>query len=274
MPSIKAHYLGVVLCGVTALAMAPSAQAHDDATGGATADAPTVSDVRCGEDASDDCTVGDKLTVRGEGLGAVEHVVFMGKAGRRDNRRATPTKQNAHRLVLRVPASAVSGPLKVPGGTGSARSAAISVESFESTPSSATGFVFPIRGKYEIGESANQRFGGARGHQGQDIFAKCGKPIVAVLGGTVQKATYHGNAGNYVVVDGIDGRSYAYMHMLSSAAVEVGDDVAAGQPLGEVGETGRASGCHLHFELWTAPGWYNGGEPIDPYDELRAWEAE
>jgi murein DD-endopeptidase MepM/ murein hydrolase activator NlpD len=41
-----------------------------------------------------------------------------------------------------------------------------------------------------------------------------------------------------------------------------------------VGDTGRASGCHLHFEEWTAPGWYAGGKPFDPLPDLRAWDAQ
>jgi murein DD-endopeptidase MepM/ murein hydrolase activator NlpD len=54
--------------------------------------------------------------------------------------------------------------------------------------------------------------------------------------------------------------------------VKTSDRVYTGQPLGEVGESGNAHGCHLHFELWSAPGWYNGGRALDPLPELRRWD--
>ena len=47
--------------------------------------------------------------------------------------------------------------------------------------------------------------------------------------------------------------------------------MVTGQPLGFVGDTGSASACHLHFEIWTEPGWYNGGSPVDPLPILRTW---
>ena len=49
--------------------------------------------------------------------------------------------------------------------------------------------------------------------------------------------------------------------------------VRTGQPIGIVGETGDAIGCHLHFEIWAAPGWYEGGSPIDPLPYLERWDA-
>ncbi len=121
----------------------------------------------------------------------------------------------------------------------------------------------PIRGRHAAPRSEMQRFGGGRGHQGTDHFAGCGTPLAALTKGVVHIAGTQGAAGNYVVVDMADGQSYAYMHMRDQALVSKGDHVFAGQRLGYVGQTGRASGCHLHIELWSAPGYYQGGSPID-----------
>ncbi len=63
------------------------------------------------------------------------------------------------------------------------------------------------------------------------------------------------------------------MHLQHPAVVDRGDRVVTGQRLGNVGDTGAATGCHLHFELWTAPGWYAGGRPVDPLAHLRRWDA-
>ena len=61
------------------------------------------------------------------------------------------------------------------------------------------------------------------------------------------------------------------MHLRDVALVKTDDRVVTGQPLGFVGDTGSASACHLHFEIWTEPGWYNGGSPVDPLPILRTW---
>ncbi len=132
---------------------------------------------------------------------------------------------------------------------------------------------FPVRGRHNYGEYAAS-FGGGRGHKGQDVFAACGTPLVAARGGRVKFRQYHGAAGNYVVIDGEQtGEDYAYMHLRDPALVREGERVRTGQLIGYVGQTGRASGCHLHFELWTAPGWYDGGAPFDPLPRLREWDA-
>jgi murein DD-endopeptidase MepM/ murein hydrolase activator NlpD len=131
---------------------------------------------------------------------------------------------------------------------------------------------FPVRGPHYFGEFA-ARFGGGRGHQGQDVFAACGTPLVAARGGIVKFKQYHSRAGHYIVVDGEQTAvDYAYMHMRSAALVNEGERVHTGQLIGYVGQTGRASGCHLHFEMWTGPGWYDGGQPFDPLPSLLDWD--
>jgi murein DD-endopeptidase MepM/ murein hydrolase activator NlpD len=90
----------------------------------------------------------------------------------------------------------------------------------------------------------------------------------------VKFKAWHERAGNYVVIDADKtGRDMVYMHLRDPALAEKGQHVATGQPLGFVGDTGRADGCHLHFELWSAPGWYTGGSAIDPLPHLRSWAA-
>jgi len=132
---------------------------------------------------------------------------------------------------------------------------------------------FPIAGRYRFGTLATNGFGGGRGHQGNDVFADCGTPLVAARAGTVQAAKTEARAGNYVVLQDADGSSYVYMHMRDPASVQPGERVLAGQVVGFVGDTGRADGCHLHFERWTAPGWYSGGHAIDPRPDLKLWES-
>ena len=137
------------------------------------------------------------------------------------------------------------------------------------------GYAFPILGAHEFGSSAG-RFGAGRSghtHQGQDTMAACGTPLVAARGGTVQYAGYQSAAGNYVVIDG-KGTTFDFMyaHLAEPSPLQTGDQVRTGQPIGVVGDTGDASACHLHFEIWTTPGWYEGGSPIDPLSYLEKWD--
>ena len=133
---------------------------------------------------------------------------------------------------------------------------------------------FPIRGKHDYGEFVAS-FGGGRDHKGQDVFARCGTPLVAARGGKVLFKSFQSRAGHYVVIDGAGtDLDYAYMHLQQAALVDKGDKVVTGQRIGNVGDTGRASGCHLHLELWSGPGWYRGGKPMDPLPYLRAWDTQ
>jgi murein DD-endopeptidase MepM/ murein hydrolase activator NlpD len=136
---------------------------------------------------------------------------------------------------------------------------------------------FPLAGPFNYGGDGS-RFGADRGdhaHQGQDLTAAEGTPIVAPRGGVVEHVGYQASAaGHYAVLDG-DGedRTYVFMHMQTgSVAVRQGQRVRIGEPIGLVGSTGRSTGPHLHFEIWVG-GWYRGGHAIDPLPYLRRWDA-
>jgi len=137
------------------------------------------------------------------------------------------------------------------------------------------GYAFPILGPHEFAMGAG-RFGAPRSghtHEGQDTMAACGTPLVAARGGTVQYSGYQSAAGNYIVIDGKGtGFDFMYAHLAEPSPLHEGETVRTGQPIGIVGDTGDAEGCHLHFEIWTAPGWYEGGSPIDPLPYLEAWD--
>jgi murein DD-endopeptidase MepM/ murein hydrolase activator NlpD len=137
-------------------------------------------------------------------------------------------------------------------------------------------FAFPILGPHEFGIGAGQ-FGAARSghtHEGQDTMAACGTPLIAARGGTVQYAGYQAAAGNYVVIDGrgtpVD---FMYAHLAEPSPLHAGETVRTGQPIGIVGDTGDATACHLHFEMWGAPGWYEDGSPFDPLPYLEEWDT-
>lgn len=137
------------------------------------------------------------------------------------------------------------------------------------------GFAFPVLGPHNYGQ-AGARFGAGRSghtHQGHDVMAKCGTPLVAARGGRVRYSGYQGAAGNYLVIDGRGtGFDTAYMHLLRPSHLKKGQTVRTGQSIGLVGSTGSSTACHLHFEIWTAPGWYEGGRPIDPLGYLKKWD--
>lgn len=85
-------------------------------------------------------------------------------------------------------------------------------------------------------------------HRGQDLIAPCGAPIRAAAAGTVTSATWWGTYGNWILVDTGNGVAVGYAHE-SRIAVSVGQRVREGQVIGYVGETGAATGCHLHLEV-------------------------
>jgi len=134
--------------------------------------------------------------------------------------------------------------------------------------------VFPVAGPH-WGRGATGEFGaprsGGRTHEGFDVVAACGTPLLAVRGGRVRRAGHDPVLyGNFVLLHGQgEHRSYFYSHLIRPAAVDRGERLIAGQRIGAVGATGnaRSVGCHLHFEIWVK------GEPIDPQPALRRWDS-
>jgi murein DD-endopeptidase MepM/ murein hydrolase activator NlpD len=145
-------------------------------------------------------------------------------------------------------------------------------------PVPARSAVFPVQGPYTFG-GEGARFGAGRAghlHQGQDVVAAEGTPLVAPVAGTVYWTAYQAKAaGYYVVIRAADGTDYVFMHLQAgSTAVAKGQAVAMGQRIGLIGATGDASGPHLHFEVWPG-GWWSSAasQPIDPLPILEAWAA-
>jgi murein DD-endopeptidase MepM/ murein hydrolase activator NlpD len=199
--------------------------------------------------------------------GVVQSITWDGRAGTR-----VPARRGRYQFQVWTGSSPSATATGVIASAASADQppAPEAADTFEFRP-----YAFPVDGRHTFGEGA-AAFGAGRGghpHQGQDVFADCGTPVVAARGGVVRHKDFQAAAGNYVVIDG-DGTGHdtAYMHLRDPAPVDEGDRVATGQVIGAVGDTGHADGCHLHFELWTAPGWYSGGEPVDPLPALKRWE--
>jgi murein DD-endopeptidase MepM/ murein hydrolase activator NlpD len=138
------------------------------------------------------------------------------------------------------------------------------------------GAVFPVIGPHSFGDAAN-RFGASRAghiHEGQDVLASEGLEVVAPLAGTIITTTYQaGGAGWYAAEHTGDGLDFFFAHcQTGSLAVSTGEAVHAGQALCKVGQTGDATGPHLHFEVWVG-GWQAAsGHPIDPLPYLEAWD--
>ncbi|MGE5561003.1 MAG: peptidoglycan DD-metalloendopeptidase family protein [Chloroflexota bacterium] len=122
----------------------------------------------------------------------------------------------------------------------------IAVVGTKQIPDRGTGtFVWPTMGVI------TSRFGyrGREYHTGLDIGAPLGTAVLAADSGTVVDAGWHGNLGRYVLIDHGGGHiKTTYAHM-SSIAVAIGDTVEKGQLIGRVGNTGRSTGPHLHFEV-------------------------
>ena len=133
---------------------------------------------------------------------------------------------------------------------------------------------FPVRGHVEFGE-ASARFGAGRGghvHEGQDVFAPAGTPLVSVRSGKVVEKGDDGGRGNYVAIwSRVARRTFVYLHMRRPTPLSPGERVRAGERIGAVGCSGSCWGDHLHLEVRRGRG--TTGRPRDPLPLLRRLAA-
>lgn len=121
------------------------------------------------------------------------------------------------------------------------------------------GMACPVAGAVSFIDSWGYPRSGGRLHQGVDMMAAYGTPVVAITSGNITYAGYGGSAGNWLILSGDDGHGYWYMHNQSN--IVTSGHVSAGQQIATVGDTGNAVGTpHLHFEYH--PG---GGGAVNPY---------
>lgn len=85
-------------------------------------------------------------------------------------------------------------------------------------------------------------------HAGLDIRARRGEKVFATAAGVVTKAFHNGNYGNFVTIDHGNGYTTNFAH-LERFLVKEGERVERGQVIGKVGNSGRTTGTHLHYEV-------------------------
>ncbi|MBE7382059.1 MAG: M23 family metallopeptidase [Leptolyngbya sp. SIO1E4] len=125
----------------------------------------------------------------------------------------------------------------------------------------------PLKGWLDVSSEFGLRpnpFGGRNYemHSGIDFRGPIGTPIYATADGVVVTAQYSGGYGQKVVIDHGYGHSTLYAHM-SAIAVDVGDQVKRGDNIGALGNTGRSSGPHLHYEI------HRDNKAVNPRHYLR-----
>ena len=128
--------------------------------------------------------------------------------------------------------------------------------------------IWPVSGKLESGMGGRRNPFGGRGfeyHEGQDIDASYGTPVMVAAGGTITIAGRQRGYGNVIYVDHGAGLSTRYGH-LSEIDVKIGQTVTRGQTIGLVGSTGRSTGPHLHYEVRI------NNQPVDPRQYLPGAE--
>ena len=105
------------------------------------------------------------------------------------------------------------------------------------------------------------------GHWALDIAADYGSTVVAAASGKVTFAGWKNNGGGWQVWISHGSNLYTTYNHMSAITVGTGESVGRGQHVGRIGQSGDATGPHLHFEVWDGPVW-NGGQRMNPLNYL------
>jgi murein DD-endopeptidase MepM/ murein hydrolase activator NlpD len=130
-----------------------------------------------------------------------------------------------------------------------------------------TPFAEPVRGSFRhtsgFGSRRDPKTGRTRMHEGTDFAASHGTPIYATADGVVTHAGWQGGYGRLIKIRHEFGIETRYAH-LSNIRVQSGQRVSRGDRIGDMGNTGRSTGTHLHYEVRI------GGRPINPMTYIKA----
>lgn len=128
-------------------------------------------------------------------------------------------------------------------------------------------FAMPVKDRFRWTSGFGTRsdpFGrGARRHEGTDLAGAMGTPIYATGDGVVIHAGWENGYGNSIVIQHDFGVKTRYGH-LSKARVQKGQKVSRGDRIGDMGNSGRSTGTHLHYEVIV------GGTPVNPMTFIKA----
>ena len=205
------------------------------------------------------------LRIRGRNFGDVGQILFLGAAGRGDNVGVKPFARTSRTLDVRIPIQAGSGKLVLldPAGRGSRPSAARLRIVRTANSLSTQGFIWPLPQRGMLtGHYGEDR--GDHTHSGIDLAVPTGTPIRAVAEGRVVLVGPQGAYGNFICLRHAQ-LVTCYAHQ-SQILVSFGQFVKQGQLIGKVGNTGRSSGSHLHFEVRQGPDAWS--TPLDPFKYL------
>ena len=205
------------------------------------------------------------LRIRGRNMDSVGKVLFVGTSGRTDNVGVVPSRQSAGMVDVKVPKQANNGKVVLldPAGHSSKPSQARVRILRDPNDPSARGLIWPLPVKGMI----TGVFGEDRGdhiHTGLDIAAPSGTRIKAAASGTVILLGPQGAYGNFTCIRHV-ALVTCYAHQ-SAFETKYGAYVRQGQTIGRVGNTGRSSGSHLHFEVRKGPAAWS--TPLNPVNYL------